>query len=610
MNKQFMADLELIKKDDEQFEAFKAEGNTVVIAGPGSGKTRVLTLKATTLAQTEIEKPAGLALISYSRETVREIKKRLKLYGYISNGRDFIGTVHSFSLLHVIEPFGRLFPQYNIKYPIRLIPKEIESQLYNSVLNDMRISTKHASLTEIQRHRSLSQRGKSEIFISSSDIISQAASRYEKKLFATDYLDFTTLTNLSAKIIEEQELVRNSLKSRFPWLLIDEYQDLGKSLHEMVLELTLNAGIKLFAVGDMHQSIYGFTGGYPDFLEELTNNDDIHTIALLSNYRSSQHIITASLETLLPTPPVPEYRSKLRHEEVPNFIFITCEEELESQYEVIAKKVIPKMVREGRSRREIGILMASNEQVQFMAQALGKEKIPFYISKWKFDNSTLVVWLQHCATWCIRGEDYSFDELFIIWEKLLKDHKDSRCYFDRIDQKTNLYRVLNNSRSKTDVQQWLSYVISELRIVDLLENSEQYPNEIANLKLLLDEATLHNLKGAKIMRFANLGTPDDEVTVTTRHSAKGLEFETIIMVGMEEGKFPNYYSLKTEMLLAESQRLCYVSVSRAKSCCILIRSKYYFEWGKRKFYPPSRFWLSLHHKFGNKSNDFNANEFS
>lgn len=610
MNEQFRLDLELIKKDDEQFAAFRTKGNTVVIAGPGSGKTRVLTLKAAALAQTEIEKPSGLVLISYSRETVREIKKRLKLYGYRSNGRDYIGTVHSFSMVHVIEPFGRLFPQYGIKYPIRLAPKDIESQLYNLVISEMNISYKSVSLTEIKRHRSLSQAGKSGVVISSNDIVSEASERYEKKLFQTNYLDFTALINLSAKIIQEQELVRNSLRSRFPWLLIDEYQDLGKSLHEMVLELTLNAGIKLFAVGDMHQSIYGFTGGYPDFLEELTNHDDIRTIPLFSNYRSSQHIITASLETLLPTPPVPVYVSKLRQDEIPNFIFITCEEELSEQYEVIAKKVIPKLISQGTARSEIGILMSSNDQVQFMAQTLGREKIPFYISKWKFDNSTVVVWLQHCAAWCIDGAEQSFDDLFKVWERLLRYHNDPRCLFDRIDQKTDLYKVLNKSRSKADVEQWLSYVISELRLADLLEQSEQYPDETANLRILLNEAALYNLKGAKLARFANLGTPDDEVTVTTRHSAKGLEFEIVIMVGMEEKKFPNHYSIKSEMLLSESQRLCYVSVSRAKSCCILIRSKYYYEWDKRNSYAPSRFWVSLYNKFGNESNNFTADEFS
>ena len=102
MNDQFRKDLALIRKDNQQSKAFDSKINTVVIAGPGSGKTQVIALKAMTLIKTSIEKPAGLALISYSRETVQELRKRLKAYGYVANSRDFIGTVHGFSLLHVI----------------------------------------------------------------------------------------------------------------------------------------------------------------------------------------------------------------------------------------------------------------------------------------------------------------------------------------------------------------------------------------------------------------------------------------------------------------------------------------------------------------------------
>src|SRR5689334_2330841 len=125
MNDLFFKDLELIKKDELQIEAFRSLQSTVIIAGPGSGKTRVLSLKAVALAQSYIHKPCGLACISYSRETVRELKKRLASYGYISGSKDFIGTVHSFSLLHVIQPFAHLYPQYGIKFPIKIISNEI-----------------------------------------------------------------------------------------------------------------------------------------------------------------------------------------------------------------------------------------------------------------------------------------------------------------------------------------------------------------------------------------------------------------------------------------------------------------------------------------------------
>jgi DNA helicase-2/ATP-dependent DNA helicase PcrA len=151
-------------------------------------------------------------------------------------------------------------------------------------------------------------------------------------------------------------------------------------------------------------------------------------------------------------------------------------------------------------------------------------------------------------------------------------------------------------------------MIDNLELVNVLEFSDMYPNEIKNLELLLDEAKNHNLKDMPLQRFAYLGVPNDEVTITTRHSAKGLEFETVILLGMEEGHFPFYLDVKNPILLAEAQRLCYVCVSRAKKSCILVRSEQFTvdtQYGSKTHqYSPSRFWLSLNQKFGNEYNHF------
>ncbi|MNV83783.1 ATP-dependent DNA helicase UvrD1 [compost metagenome] len=132
---------------------------------------------------------------------------------------------------------------------------------------------------------------------------------------------------------------------------------------------------------------------------------------------------------------------------------------------------------------------------------------------------------------------------------------------------------------------------------------------------MLREAELHNLKGVPIKRFANLGIPEDQVTITTRHSSKGLEFEAVILLGMEEGKFPYYTHLNNPIALAEDQRLCYVCISRAKKSCILLRSKIYnipTRTGRiwRKEYEPSRFWVSLHKMFGDPQNTFTEETYS
>lgn len=616
MNNNFYSDLGLIKKDAKQFEAYNSMANTVVIAGPGSGKTRILSLKAMTLSKMHIHEPSGLACISFSRESVRELESRLKDYGYVPNKRDFIGTVHGFSLVHVIQPFAHLYPQYQVKYPIKIIDSVNERKIYNTVLHEMGVEDpKELPLVAINRSRALSLEGMSGVTITSTETIQQAAIRFEELLMDSDYLDFTSIINLSATLIREQEFVRKSLRSKFPWLLVDEYQDLGKPLHEMVLELTFNAGIKLYAVGDVNQSIYGFTGGYPDFLEELKQNDDIDLVELESNYRSSPHIIEASLGTLQLKPPIPNYSSKNLADEAEDFVFVTCNEDMDDQYQTVSKKIIPKLTEKGISLNEIGIIVGSNNNAAEMAQVLQANQIPFFIAKWDFENSDVLIWLQKCAKWCVEREQISFEELFHFWKKLLYMHEDDRRFLPDIEIKVNFHKVLNESAEKATVFDWCKFLIEQLDIQATLTDSELYPNEIDNLKILLEEARFRNLKDAKLSRLANLRAPNNEVTISTRHSCKGLEFGVVILLGMEDGNFPYYLHKDDEIALAEDSRLCYVCVSRAKKTCILLHSDIYnvysHKYGKsfRINKSPSPFWSILHDKFGTDDNTFSQDSF-
>lgn len=604
MNDKFFYDLELIKRDQAQWDAYQSMSDTVVLAGPGSGKTRVLSLKAVSLAGTVIVPPAGLVCISYSRETVRELKTRLNEYGYKPGTHDFIGTIHSFSLMHILRPFGHLYPQYGIKYPIKIAPKEVLDQIYDQVLEKLKVNHWTLKFIEINRHRSLALDGLSKIKKTSTDLVQQGAQLFEQALLKTPYLDFISIINLSARIVQEQEFVRRILEAKYPWILVDEYQDLGKGLHELVIELFFNSDIKIYAVGDINQSIYGFNGGYPEFLEELMNNDDIKGINLNANYRSTQHVIEASTGTL--PPPAPQYIAKKRVDDA-DFTFITCEEELSPQFEIVAKRVIPELVKKGIKYNEIAVIVGSNPNVKSMCRELKGVEIPFYIAKWDFENSNVVVWLQDCAAWCINQSRISFDGLFSFWRSLLIQHNDYMSTWEKIRLKVFFHGVMQRAMQIEDLLLWLKLVIGELGLPETLKDSEQFPNEVGNLEILINEVDLRYLRGASVKRFAELGKPDNEVTITTRHSAKGLEFEAVVLLGMEEGKFP--YSGLNALEIEEAQRLCYVCVSRAKKTCVLIRSKYYpdrWDASKKVSYAPSRFWVSLHSKFGTQQNTFDA----
>jgi DNA helicase-2/ATP-dependent DNA helicase PcrA len=613
MNKKFFKDLSLINNDPNQKKAFDSKGNTVVIAGPGSGKTRVLTLKAIKLCKTDIVSPSGLACISYSRETVRELKKRLSEYNYKPKNSDFIGTMHGFSIINILEPFAQLYPQYNIPIPLKIASKEIEKQIFLSVLSELNITDDSLKLIDLNRQRSLSISVNSKVQLELFDLESQAEVIYNRKLNEVGCVDFISIINIATQMITEQEYVKNTLEAKFSWLLIDEYQDLGKSLHEMVLELQSQTSIKVFAVGDMNQSIYGFSGAYPDFLNELNDISNFESITLTSNYRSNQGIINGSLDSLQLPPPRLNYLAKQRLGESADFTFITCDSDMDEQYEVVVRKIIPKLISKGVTLNEIGIIVRSGREVVSMAYLLKENKIPFYIAKWGFANSDLVQWLQDCAKWCVNSKEQSFDVIFSFWKRLLSLHNDSRLLSERIIVKSELYEVLNKSKSITVLSDWLIYIYEKLFLNELLLESERYPDEINNLELLLKEATLVNLKGAKLTRFATLGTPDNEITVTTRHSAKGLEFEAVILLGLEEGRFPFYNIINGSKEMEEAHRLCYVCVSRAKRECIMLRSKKHTftgQWGPyTRNFNASRFWNILTNNFGNTSNIIEAKKY-
>lgn len=616
MNKLFYKDQKLISKDISQWKAYNSNNNTVVIAGPGSGKTRVLTLKAIKLIQSKIHSPSGLACISYSRETVRELKKRLKEYGYQRNHYDFIGTMHGFCLIHILQPFGHLFPEYDVPMPLKIASNELINQIYNGVLSNLSVEPDAISMMDINKQRSLSFIGSSKVEIQTDVFHVQAAELFEKKLKESESVDFISMVNISTKMIREQDYVKKTLEARFPWFLIDEYQDLGKALHEIVLELKNQTGAKIFAVGDMNQSIYGFNGAYPDFLNELDTMSDFESIPLTSNYRSNQDIIEGSIDTLALNPPRLKYNAKKRIGESAQFTFITCEAERQQQYEIVAKKIIPKLLEKGIPYKEIGILVGANSlanpEVTEMAAVLKDYEIPFYIVKWTFKNTDIVFWLQDCAQWCLDKESQSFDGLFKFWCSQLELHNDTRFLWEEIRQRILFHEILMNSEHKETVFDWLEYIFNNLELDKMLIDSNRYPDENENLDLLLNEAKNKNLKNSKLSRFAYLGEPEDEITITTRHSSKGLEFEAVIMLGMEEGRFPFTYKVEEgSRQMQEAHRLCYVCISRAKSECILIRSKRITIITRRGDpwtidYEPSRFWDILIERFGVNENIYNS----
>ena len=177
----YLQDLELLKTDQDQLAAFESNSSTVVKAGPGSGKTTVLTLKVIQLLNEKIKKPRGLACITYSREAVREFTERLEEYKFKSGSNVFLGTVHSFCMAEIIAPFAHLY-KYDIPLPLKIISEEQKKKIFNEIINQLNYDPKKISIIDMDKERNLIIEGLSEIIVENYDIALNVAKEYEKRI--------------------------------------------------------------------------------------------------------------------------------------------------------------------------------------------------------------------------------------------------------------------------------------------------------------------------------------------------------------------------------------------------------------------------------------------
>ena len=596
----YLEKLSRLEKDEYQKDAFESQNNTVVLAGPGSGKTTVLTLKVMHLLNGIISEPRGLACLTYSREAAREFTERLKKLGLVRGRNIFLGTVHSFCLTEILGKFSDVY-SLNIPIPIKIIPEKEKANLFEKAKNNAQCKDKYFKIARMNCARMLSIAGVSNIRIDSDKEAELIANEYEKLLFQAGYIDYETIIIESTKLLQENTYVRECISAKYPWLLIDEYQDLGRPLHEMVLTLIDNTNIKFFAVGDPDQSIYGFQGAVPDYLCELAERPDVQKIVLRNNYRSNQDIIDGS-ELVLDQQR--GYIAKTRKSENAVYEFIEVNDGLEEQIQYFLKKIVPRLVEAQIPYDEIAVLVGNNVECNNIAMGCQKENIPYYIVKHDFNRSDFIKWVESCASWIEGNEDVLFSEIGDFWISLISGNRSQYMTTDEnLIIRERLYKVLMQSKIyEKSLIEWFVFLRYELRFDYYLDHNVFFQNEKENIDNLMKEMSSTEYSEYGIDKFCKIGKPENQIIISTRHSSKGLEFEAVIMMGMEEDHFPNYYAKNNDRLLEETNRLCFVCVSRAKRICILMRSNYYTikkkdgELWKKRYYP-SRYWTQLYTKY-------------
>ena len=599
MNKPKLSLHEQIERlNPRQREAFGYEGHCVVLAGPGSGKTNLVVLKVAYLLSEKIHRPQGLACITFNNEAVREFSKRLRYIGMADDRRLFMGTVHSFCLACVIAPFGHLF-RSDLPLPLRVATTMQREKCLQTALDDIGISDV-AINWQVPFDRYRREHPYRHLANWKEDLnMASLIERYEAELHKQGSLDFDDMVLIALDLIRRSPLVRRALASRFPYLVVDEYQDLGYPLHQIVLTLIDQTPIQLFAVGDPDQSIYGFQGADPRYLRELAQRKEVHEVQLQMNYRCTQRIINGSQIALAPETPR-DYRSS-REGERGELVFVECPEGLKQQIETISAKIIPDLLHKGLKLGDVAVLYIDKRDMDVFGRVLDASGIKYAGERdARYRRTPLTRWLEDVAAWCVQdgtAEAPSFGELVSFWQRICWEAGQAREE-SKLAATRTLFEALRGLRDPTkNLLDWLHQFAAAIGLERVLSNCVTQPEEIIVWnELLVNCEAGRPLDTFSLADFAACKGRPDTLTLTTLHSSKGLEYDVTIIPGLEEGRLPSY-AARSDDAIREARRLLYVGMTRARDIVYLLYSGLYISARGVVFRQgPSRFILELREK--------------
>lgn len=609
--------IEKLNNEQKKAATFK-DGPCLVIAGAGSGKTKVLTTRIANLIENGV-KPYNILAITFTNKAAGEMRERVN---NIINAHDaFIGTFHSFGL-KIIRENSALF---NLTSAFTLIDTEDQTSIIKKIMKDINITDKMISPAFIKskisfiKNNMLSDSEIANFLISENEKIAvKIYYEYEKILKRNNTLDFDDLLKKPVELFNSNKEVLEKYQDKFKYILIDEYQDTNEVQYKLV-KLLSKKYLNLFVVGDPSQSIYAFRGAnYQNILNFEKDFKGCTVIKLPQNYRSTQTILDAANEVISHN----KQRKDLDlfsdlGQGVKIKYIRTFNDSMENKRVV---DEIQKLYEEGYNRKDMAIFYRTNAQSRSIEDALVKANIPykvfgsFYFYKRK-EIKDLLAYLKLIAN---PSDDVSLERVINepkrkIGDKTIENLREKArslniSMFEAIDSGKELEfknlilnlieiskdtsitglidKTLELSKMKETYENDKS-LESDIRLENLMEFrsvSETYEKETGNVNLsdFLMEVSL-------VSDAAEYSLDADAVTLMTVHSAKGLEFKIVFIIGLEENIMPISKALYDDEELEEERRLMYVAITRAKEKLYLLNAGRRMLYGNMQMNPPSRF---------------------
>lgn len=623
----------------EQLDAVQTiNGPMLILAGAGSGKTKVLTCRIAHLLQQGV-RPYRILAITFTNKAAAEMRERVDRMAGAAARDVWLFTFHAFCArllryeLENLSGYANNFAIYDTSDSKNLIKQ---------VLKEMNLDEKRFPLPAIISHIS---NAKNALLLpdayarEASGYYEQQVAKiydaYQKKLQANNAVDFDDLLLLALRLLQENPAVREKYQRKFDYLMVDEYQDTNHA--QYLLTKLLAAGHRnICVVGDADQSIYGWRGAdIQNILDFEKDYPDAKLVKLEQNYRSTQVILDAAnavIDNNSGRKPKNLWTANGNGSEI--IYYQANDERDEARY--VIENMQKLQLNEGAKLGDMAVLYRTNAQSRVFEEMLIKSGIAYtMVGGTKFyerkEIKDALAYLRllynpHDSLSLLRIinvprrgigdatlarlQEYanaSGQSLFEVVTNAADVPGLASRFANKLDELSGLLFELMGEAADVPVKQLLDDVLLKTGYLEELQSSKDPQDEsrVENLKEMLsvteefavkcerngEEPTLENFLAdvALVADIDDAELGEEAVTLMTLHSAKGLEFPDVFLVGMEEGIFPHSRTLMNDNEIEEERRLCYVGITRAEKHLFLSNARTRTIYGRTQYYTPSRF---------------------
>ena len=596
-------------------------GPLLILAGAGSGKTKVLTKKIAYLIESLGVSPYNVLAITFTNKAAKEMSERLyNMIGEISTKAQ-VSTFHSFGLKILRENYEKLGYSSNFVIMdsddtlsiIKKILKELnlDSKIYNPSAIRNKIS---GCKNELMEPNDYEKYAASEF----EKVVLKVYEMYQKTLKQNNSIDFDDLLILPIKLFRQFPDVLDKYQERFQYILIDEYQDTNEA--QYILTKLISCKYRnICVVGDVDQSIYGFRGAnYRNILNFEKDYKDALIIKLEQNYRSTNNILEAANSVIKNNK---ERKSKnlwSNKGKGDKLTYFRAFNEKDEAFYVIRE--IKQLLAKGIKSQDIAVLYRTNAQSRIMEEELLKENLPYRVvgSFYFYSRKEIKDLIAYLRLIYNDKDNISLLRVINTPKRGIGNKTVSNLINIANIENKSIYEVITSGKElefKNTVESLkeISKNITLTELVDKILDVTGMRREYESEKTLEAEIRLENLEEFKSItksfeeKYGLVSLEDflleislvsdvneykddkNRISLMTVHSVKGLEFDNVFVIGLEEGIFPHINSLMDSSEIEEERRLMYVAITRAREKLWLVNARMRTLYGKEQANPPSRF---------------------